>query len=119
MIKIKYRLTDEFMLEDYITFNSFEEINDYDKVLWMLYYSEYCGKSLTLLPRLPNSIVKFYCNYDSLTKLPELPKSLKVLYCGENKLTSLPELPNSLKLLRCNNNKFIKKHKYLRNIIYI
>ncbi len=78
-------------------FNSFEEINNYDKVVYI------------------------YCSYNQLTSLPKLPNSLKKLHCGYNQLKSLPELANSLQELKCCNNKFIKniKYKYLNEFIYI
>ncbi len=43
-------------------FNSFEEINNYDKVVYI------------------------YCSYNQLTSLPELPNSLKNIWCNNNKL---------------------------------
>ncbi len=79
-----------------IQYNSFENIDNYDNVVYI------------------------DCSGNKLTSLPKLPISLQKLYCGNNKLTSLPELPNSLQELYCRNNHFIKtiKHKYLVKIIF-
>ena len=89
-------------------FNSLNEINNYDKVVYI-----YCsGNDLTLLPELPNSLQELWCNNNQLTSLPELPNSLKYIYCMKNNLTELPELPNSLIQLDCWNNKLMKKRQY-------
>ncbi len=90
-INIKYNLEQKS-----IEFNSFEEITNYDTVVYI------------------------NCPFSGLTSLPKLPNSLQKLLCSNNKLTSLPELPNSLKEIYCENNKFIKKleHNYLKQFIY-
>ncbi len=63
-----------------------------------------CGKNLTILPELSNSLKKLYCHNNQLTELPKLPESLEYLYCSNNQLVEL-ELPNSLiKTLYCDNN---------------
>ncbi len=91
LINIKYNLK-----EEQITYNSFEEIVNYDKIV----YINFENNKITSLPKLPNSIVWIHCWY--------------------NQLTSLQELPNSLKYLDCGKNNFIKfvKHKYLVKIIF-
>jgi len=62
------------------TFNSFEVIPNYDKVVYI-----YCdGNYLTSLPELPNSLQTLYCHCNYLTKLPELPNSLQILDCSYN-----------------------------------
>ena len=58
-------------------FNSFNEINNYDNVVYI------------------------NCNINKFYELPELPNSLKYLSCWYNQLTSLPKLPNSLQYLSC------------------
>ncbi len=90
-IYIKYVLG-----EKTIEYNSFENIRDYDNVVYI------------------------NCHNNKLTSLPKLPDSLQSLNCYINQLISLPELPNSLKQLYCWINNFIKngKHKYLKQIIY-
>ncbi len=91
LIKIKYDLE-----EDYIVYSSFDEINNYDNVVYIC------------------------CSNNQLTSLPNLPNSLQELWCDNNQLTVLPELPNSLQLLYYKNNQLIKfvKHKYLVKIIF-
>jgi Leucine-rich repeat (LRR) protein len=84
-IFIKYNLDEK----NSIIFDSFNQIIDYDKVV----YIDCLWNGLTLLPELPKSLKKFGCYSNQLTSLPELPKSLQYLHCIENKLTSLPELP--------------------------
>ncbi len=112
LIYIKYNLE-----ENEIKYDSFEEIDNYDKVVYINFYYD----RLTSLPTLPNSLQKFYCWNNQLTSLPELPNSLQHLFCGNNQLTSLPELPNLLKYFYHNENKFIKiiKYKYLKTMIYM
>ncbi len=112
LLFVKYDLE-----QNRIYYNSFEEIENYDKVV----YIDYCNNQLTSLPKLPNSLQQLLCKNNQLKLLPELPNSLKILICYNNKLTSLPELPNSLKYLWCNNNKFIKKlkYKYLNEFVYM
>ncbi len=91
-IYIKYNLKD-----DEIKYNSFEDINDYNKVVY----------------------IKFSSN--QLSSLPKLPNLLLELYCVNSQLTELPELPNLLKYFYHNENKFIKiiKYKYLKTMIYM
>ena len=115
-MKIGIKYQDDYI--EYI-FNLFENIYDYNKVIYIN-----CNLNnfrLSLLPQLPNSLVELNCDFNQLIELPELPNSLQSLYCLNNQLTSLPELPNSLKRIYCHNNKFIEKikHKYLIKIIYM
>jgi len=51
-------------------FNSIDEINNYDKVV----YIDCWDNQLSLLPKLPNSLQKLYCGANQLSVLPELPK---------------------------------------------
>ncbi len=122
-ITIKYKNDNE----EY-KFNSFEEINNYDKVVYINYSHNnltslpklpnslqilWCyDNQLTSLPELPNSLQQLICGYNQLTLLPKLPNSLEILNCSYNQLTSLPELPNSLIELYCYENQFIQKQKY-------
>jgi len=84
---------------DVYLFNSFEEIENYDKVVYIC------------------------CDDNQLCSLPKLPDLIKSLYCRNNQLSVLPNLPNSLKKLRCENNKIIQKekykYKYLIKIMYM
>ena len=82
------------------TFNSFQDITDYQNVKIIDCFD--C--LLTQLPELPNSLYKLICSYNKLTELPTLPQSLKILWCKFNNLTQLPELPESLEELYCSNN---------------
>ena len=57
----------------------------------------YC--KLTVLPRLPDSILSIQCDSNSLTTLPQLPRQLQKLICYGNPLRTLPLLPHSLTLI--------------------
>ena len=109
-IKVKYDLN-----KNLLEFNSFEEIPNYDKIVYIV-----CSDNqLSSLPKLPNSLKELYCEDNQLTSLQELPNSLQTLYCGDNQLTSLLELPNSLQVLSCGNNPFImKQENFIQKIIY-
>jgi len=83
----------------YITYNleeklnkyhSFEVIENYDKVVYMIS----SHNQLSSLPKLPNSLKILYCGHNNLTILPKLPNSLQKLCCWNNQLTSLPDLPD-------------------------
>ncbi len=132
-IFIRYDLKNEL-----IEYNSFEEIDNYDKIDSI--HCCYNYNKLTSLLKLPNSLKELYCQCNQISELPKLPNSLEDLNCSNNKLKSLPKLPNSLEILICNNNQltelpelpnslerlyceinhFIKfvKHKYLVKIIF-
>lgn len=85
----------------------------------------WCGHNdLTVLPRLPGTLIefscsdndisniqslpagllRFYCEDNDLVALPSMPTSLNELHCGYNQLTALPILPNSLTFLTCSYN---------------
>ena len=84
-------------------YNSFEEIlkiDNYDDIIdincsWI---------NLSVLPNLPNSLIRLCCHNNNLSSLPELPNSLTYIDCANNNLSSLSKLPNSLKKLWCGNN---------------
>ncbi len=111
-IYIKYNLEN-----DEIKYNSFEDINDYNKVV----YIKFSSNQLSSLPKLPNLLLELYCYKNQLTELPELPNSLQILGCSHNQLTILPKLPNSHQILLCDNNQLIKniKYTYLNQFIYM
>ena len=109
-IRIKYHIDQKY--EEY---NSFEEIPNYDSVVFL-----YCeNNGLTSLPELPNSLTYISCYNNQLTILLELPNSLTILSCGNNHLTSLPELPNSLKELYCWNNELTSLPELPISLIYL
>ncbi len=83
--------------EDIYTYNTFNEIPNYDDIIFM---ECYCN-NLTSLPELPTSLRELYCWDNQLTSLPELPNSLRTLWCYNNQLTSLPNIPNKLRTLNC------------------
>jgi len=83
VIYIKYNLEKK----EY-KFNSFEEIPNYDKVVYL------------------------NCSNNQLSNLPKLPKTLTELNCKGNQLSNLPELPKTLTTLWCSYNQFIKKDNY-------
>jgi len=130
-IKIKYNLEG-----NEIRYNSIEDINDYDKVVYIIFspcsFNElpklpnllkrlYCPyNNLTELSELPNSLEELWCLINELTSLPELPNSLRYLDCSDNQLTSLPKLPNSLEILKCGWNDLIKtvKYTYVMKFVY-
>ena len=58
---------------------------------------------LTMLPTLPDSIIRLNCSHNQLTTLPELPETLTGLNCYNNQLTSL-SLPDALTELYCSYN---------------
>ena len=99
-------------------FNSFNEINNYDKVI----YINCNNNQLKELPELPNSLQELICYNNQITSLPILPDSLEELDCRNNQIISLPELPDSLEHLFYENNQITsiqkEKYKYLSNIIY-
>jgi len=64
----------------------------------------WCGKKISSLPILPETLEELGCYYNELTSLPKLPHRLHKLFCQNNCLVSLPELPQSLVVLYCSNN---------------
>ena len=104
-----------YLEENCIKYNSFEEIENYNKVV----YIDCLTNQLSELPKLPNSLQILQSSINQLTELPKLPNSLQRLSCEHNNLKLLPELPNSFFDIWWFNNQFIKKkYKYLQNIIY-
>lgn len=82
------------------TYNSFEEISNYDDVNSII-----CdGNQLKSLPPLPPKLSLLMCHDNQLKSLPPLPPNLRRLVCHNNQLESLPPLPDLLKLLYCDNN---------------
>ena len=110
LFKIKYQ-NDNNQYE----FTSFNEIKNYDKVV----YIDCSDNQLTSLPELPNSLQVLFCSMNQLTSLPELPNSLQYLYCHNNQLTELPNLPNSLQYLDCENNKLTSLPNVPNSINYL
>jgi Leucine-rich repeat (LRR) protein len=70
LLFIKYDLKQER-----IQYNSFEEIENYDKLL----YIDCSFNDLTVLPKLPHSLITFECWTNQLTELINLPNSLQKL----------------------------------------
>jgi Leucine-rich repeat (LRR) protein len=62
------------------------------------------NNKLTILPELPNTLIKLYCWFNQLTTLPKLPDTLIRLNCFNNLLTTLPKLPDTLKHINCSYN---------------
>ena len=83
-IHIKYNLEQKS-----IECNSFEEITNYDTVVYIDTTYNLINR-FTSLPELPNSLQFINCSYNKLTSLPELPNSLRSLDFSNNQLTSLP-----------------------------
>ena len=66
--------------------------------------------------KLPNTLLRLYCDNNHLLYLPKLPNNLNILYCRNNKLRELPILPESLYSLCCNNNPLIYLPKLPNNL---
>lgn len=119
-IRVKYNLDD-----DEILYQSFEEIPNYNSVVYIKYWG---NQDLHILPELPLILVYLDCQTNPIDVLPKLPETLTTLICrdneltilppklspnlihldcGRNRLTSLPELPNNLKKLLCGDNLLI------------
>jgi hypothetical protein len=62
------------------------------------------GKSLTALPKIPESVKILDCGLNELTSLQTLPTRLERLKCSGNKLSALPSLPDTLQELDCHFN---------------
>ncbi len=70
-IYIQYDLN-QFLIKD----NSFEEINNYDKVI----YIECDQINLTLLPKLPNLLTILYCSNNQFIKKLKYKYLIKISY---------------------------------------
>lgn len=84
-------------------FTSFSEIPDYNDIVYLI-----CSENnlqLEDIPKLPNNLIHFLCDYNNLTHLPELPDTIRVVECKNNRLEILTKLPKQLKSLNCWNNR--------------
>jgi len=59
----------------------------------------------SVLPPVPEGIVKLYCGGIRLKRLTSLPSTLTLLSCHYNELESLPKLPDGLEILKCTSNR--------------
>lgn len=59
---------------------------------------------LTVLPKLPPTLLVLNCAFNDLCELPELPLGLRVLQCENNKLKKLPHIHGLLYHLNCSDN---------------
>ena len=63
-------------------------------------------------PRLPESLLWFYCGDNNLSTLPALPSALTVLNFEHNNLINLPPLPPTLISLNCSQNQLSSIYSY-------
>ena len=105
-----------------ITYNTFNEIVDYDKIIKLnCYYNQ-----LTLLPESIGNLINLqylHCSYNRLSSLPDSLENLinlKELYCTHNQLTLIPNSIGNLinlKVLFCSNNQIKELPESIGNLI--
>lgn len=95
-------------------FSSFEEIENYDKIIGL----NCSNNNLTQLPNLPNKLIYLDCSNNNLKELPLLPNSLDMLYCKNNKLSMLPQLPKLFEL-DCSKNQLQEIPKLSNGLVYL
>ena len=82
---------------------SFDDLIHLDNYHDIVYIDCYNNK-LTVLPTLPNELIRLYCHYNNLTFLPSLPNSLITLDCYNNRLTFIPKAVDRLEFKEYHNN---------------
>jgi uncharacterized repeat protein (TIGR01451 family) len=85
---------------DYAQVNNVEGIQYFDG----LYYFHCADNNISLITKLPESLLFINCGNNKITSLPSLPSSLSQLICTGNLLSSIPTLPTSLEIIDCSKN---------------